>query len=274
MRHFLLAFLLCTCGSALFGQQNLPVVQDVLHLRSGGEVRGQILELKFGDVVLILTPKGETKTFKWNEVKRVGYREFVGARPKTPTAPEEDTEATPMPFQRPTRAWFHRVHAHGLLGREALQNDFSPEENIYGLGISAYHLRALGKLNLGVGIDYANMHFSREERTIGLLGTAELNLPVSASKNWGFNARLNAGPTLPLIRAASGQVIESRKLSMLVEPSLGINFSTDGNPYSTLSINLGYRFLDAGFTVTTATLDLVERTINYRRVMLGAGYTF
>jgi hypothetical protein len=87
-----------TVASAAYAQQPQQQPIDTVELRSGGVVRGTIVELLPGDHVTIQLPSG-LKTFPWGEVSRV---ERAGAQPQGPvyTAPPGTTPA-PEPLVQP-----------------------------------------------------------------------------------------------------------------------------------------------------------------------------
>lgn len=79
-----------------------PTLDDV-HLRNGGLVRGQVLEIRPGDHVTLRVEGGATKTIPWAEVDRV----IVSSAAAPPTPPAAaPAPATPPPMVGP-RA---RVH--------------------------------------------------------------------------------------------------------------------------------------------------------------------
>jgi len=86
--------------------------------------------------------------------------------------------------------------------------------------------------------------------------------------------RFQGGITFPFGGLNSDDEVSARRLTPLYHPSFGLEFGPPAGGWGTLVIDVGYRFLNSRFDLTTATLDVVQRSIVYRRLVIRGGYRF
>lgn len=283
MRILLLTFCLVILLCPLAAQNSKSALVDVLFLKSGDEIDGTILEYKFQQRVVILNQTGEIKEVQWQDVRRVGYD--VDRNALRDIAEDQTVEDLPDPatLKIPNRKIQHHLSSGLLFGVEELPfgNDiifidpFLPSSvNIIGVGLNYFAIKSTGNFRYGAGADVAVMTYARRENTVSGLLLAEYAFPLGSKEKVAVYGRLIGGPALPFGSSTGSSEITARSIGFLYNPSIGFELRSRGHDYNNLFLDFGYRFLDSKFTITTATLDVLERNINYRRVTVRAGYRF
>ncbi len=274
MRQSIFLFLLLFTFS-LSAQQLAKEYIDVVYFVGGGSYEGTILEYKYGDKVVFVNEVGDLKEFDWVDIKRVNFRLDKNRLKELPIPKGPNGQQEITPFEEmdkafvPSRKTRHQLTGAISLGRNG-NSRFGPTTTIG--GSFGYHLiRQVSFLNVGLGVDVSLMSQTRGEN-VGA-GTLQLEVPIGKKKLRPF-FRFETGPTYPFGSLSTEDEVSDRKITVLYHPSIGVEFAPPKDGWGSLVFDLGYRFLDSRFTVTTFTLDVVERNIQYRRLLLRGGIRF
>lgn len=247
---------------------------DVVSLKGGKEVSGTVIEYTFNGRVVIVQEDGTIKEIDGDEIRRVNfrldkYRLQSIKRETLQQMDEEEGEAEKVFI--PTRKRQHQVTGAINVG-QTLVSRFG-NSTTFG-GSFAYHLVQQVKfLKIGLGTDISLMSASRNENVAAITSFAELALSFNSSRLRPL-FRFEVGPSLPFGNSGSDNEIIQRNVSFLFHPSVGLDIPPRKGQWGGLVFDLGYRFLDSRFTVQTANLDELERTVNYRRLVFRGGLRF
>jgi len=253
---------------------------DGIRLRNGGLVEGTILEYTYGEAVVMVTEAGETKSFEWEEVLRVNFRidksrlvasSAIPPAKKVVVVKEEKKEIVPT-RQLPRRKFLHQVSANIGLSTSG-QSRFGGNATTIGGGFGYHLVRPVGKFNVGIGVDANIMSYARLENIVATTAMAEYYLRRKGKRSRPF-FRMEIGPSIPFGSPDDNINITERKLSILYHPSLGVEFAAPEGKWGALVLDVGYRFLDSRFLITTETLDVIQRNIQYRRLVLRGAIRF
>ena len=277
MRRFLPLILLAFLSTSLFAQTRANSYIDVVFRFDGEPIEGIILSYEYGKRVVLEKGDGSVKEIPWKEVKRVNFRYDRTRKPaiRINEAEESETiaEAEESALPVPERKFRHQVTTALTFGRTInTQNGFSQPITTLG-GSVAYHLlRDFSFFTTGAGLDVSLMNHQRRENVLALTGLLEV--PVGRGR-WRPFARLEAGPSLLFGGdTQTGEEITSRSLSILYHPALGVEITPRNKGWGKLTLDIGYRFLNSRFELTTSTLDVVERNVRYRKFTLRGGMRF
>lgn len=265
----LLTFLLF--GFFLSAQERAGTVIDAVQLRDGQVLEGTVLEYNYGRDVVVVMDDGTIRRVAWEEVKRVNFRinkkrdqERVEAEA---AASENADDETPLPSRR----YWHLVSTNLSFG--ATQDRFGGNATTLGGGVSYHLIRPLGRFLVGAGIDANLMSYRRAENVVAATGLVDFPVNANAKKIRLF-LRMEAGPSLPFGTTDESEEITERIITVLYHPAIGLEFMPHKKRWGSLTVDVGYRFLNSRFTITTNTLDVVERNVQYRRLMLRGGIRF
>jgi len=273
---FLSLCFLLTAG--LFAQPRGGEYIDRLFLKNGRELRGTIIEYTYEERIAIVLSDGEVRELEWDEVRRVNFKldkdrlNEVTSPSRQPGAEQESAAgAEALPSFKPTRSYRHQLTGAFNLGNSGSNFGFST--TTVG-GSFAYHVvRQAGPVLVGLGADLSLMSSSRNENVLALTGLGEYALGREGKKVRPY-LRFEAGPALPFSgNIDDGEVIK-RNINILLHPSVGLLFGPGENNWTSLFADFGYRFLDSRFTVLTPSLDELERTVSYRRLVFRGGLRF
>ncbi|MBC6994662.1 hypothetical protein QWY85_07695 [Neolewinella lacunae] len=271
MRCITLLPLLLILFLPLAAQNRAEGYLDVIHLREGEPLEGTILEYVFQDRVVLVTAGGSVKTVPWADILRVNFRMDKDYVPTVETT-AVGTQDRPGEII-PRRSFLHQVGG-GLSFGSNTANRFGFSEVLTTIGGNVnYHLvkRVGQRYVLGAGLDAGLMSFERAENVMALTALGEVHLNQRRAQPF---IRLEVGPSLPFGGSASGPEISSRQISLLYHAALGLEFKSTPDGWGSLVFDLGYRFLNSSFILTTDTLDVIERNIQYRRLMLRGAIRF
>lgn len=273
MRHFLFLLFLSLSFSAT-AQLRASEYIDVIFLKGGGELVGTIVEYQHGKVVSLVQENGTLRKIGWNDVRRVNFK-LDKRRARNLSQGLEATggeeEAVAETVFIPSRKWQHQVTGSINLGRSG--SDFGFGVTTFGGGFAYHAVKNVSFLKIGAGLDLSLMSDSRDENTIST--TLFVESPLGFRKKHLYPIiRLEAGPSLPFGSAGAGNEIIKRRLSFLFHPSVGIAINPRKGQWGSLVFDVGYRFLDSRFTILTASLDELQRTVNYRRLVFRGGIRF
>lgn len=258
---------------------------DVVYLYGGDQKTGTVITYEHGKRVVLVTEGGETLDLKWDEVKRVNFRRDDGYTPdpdriaarriaREVVVPEVEPETDTAPTRpRPTRKILHQVT--GALGFGVVTpGNGGGGFRVPAIGANvAYHvMRPVGPVNVGLGLDVGFLNHARQENVLAL--TAQVEYALLPDKRFKPVARLEVGPTWPFGGGAVGEELSDRKLTPLLHPSIGFDVAAKDGRWGSLFFDVGYRFLSSSFTITTETLDVIQRRVNYRRLVLRGGLRF
>jgi hypothetical protein len=270
--------ILFAVSGLLLGQAPASQFIDVVHLHGKDAVTGTVITYEYGIRVVVVQDNGTTLDLGWDEVKRVNFRldkareaEVAAAQPFT-VAPEAITEeAAPRKLKR---KFLHQFSASMSFGATQADNgDFGFRFRRVTIGGgAAYHLvRSFKNINVGVGADISLMNHQQQEKVLSATGQFEYQF--GNGKNRPF-VRFEAGMTYPFGAGRRGGEVTERTISPLIHPSVGFEFGGTTGQLQRLFIDLGYRFLTNRFTITDANLDVIQRKVNYQRLVLRAGVRF
>lgn len=265
----------------LFGQAPASQYIDIVHLHGKDAVSGTIITYEYGVRVVVVQDNGTTLDFNWDEVKRVNFRldkereaDMVATQQSTETEPESVPEENAPRRARPAKKFMHQISGGISFGANQVDNVdfFFPSRRITVGGSAAYHLvRTFGKVNVGLGLDLSLMNHQLQEKVFSATGQFEY---LFGRRNMRPFLRLEAGMTYPFGAGNRDGEVTERTISPLVHPSFGVEFGGSSGPPQRLFVDLGYRFLTNRFTITDANLDVIQRKVNYQRLVLRAGIRF
>ena len=258
----------------MHAQKNPNSYIDIVQLTSGRDAKGKILEYVHGEKVVLLAIDGDLEEFEWRRIKRIRFKvDSYYDRKGDKTNNHRPSEVI-VAEETPQRNWFHDVTVGGLFGVQPTRFGGSGNDRIMGYGISYAHIRRYKRLRYGAGVDYAVYHYRRGETSLALTAVGELPFLAGGNPKVAPYLRLAAGPAVPTGVPNSDDNITGRSIGIMVHPTAGIEFKTSRNDFNNLFIDLGYRFLNSQFTVTTSTLDVLERNVDYSRFSFRVGYRF
>lgn len=274
MKFLLLLLCVFLTAARLSGQEG-PTPEAVIEVKRGEVLRGKLLGYRYGATISLLTPEGEMLQIPWRKVRGVTFRspEYAGAPSPTPraTAPAAPVVALINP---PSRRWRHGIVTWIGLASSP-EPDFNngnffrgPEEEV-SMGLGYQFTRQYRQLAWGVSPAYEVMNAARGERLASLTGLVEYRLGKGRIQPV---ARLRAGISLPL--GATEVEVTSRRMSPVYHPSVGIQLAPVPGRWSTLTLDLGYRFTYLETTTINQNLEVVERKAEYRRLTLTLGTNF
>lgn len=249
---------------------------DVVYPYDQDAVSGTVITYEYGVRVVIVQENGITKDFDWAEVKRVNFqldknRETALAQPAEKE--EEVDPTTAMETRRPNRKFRHQLT--GSLNFGSQVQDFGQffvnNSPVLGIGVGYHLIKPLGRLNVGAGLDLSLMSHQLQEKV--LAGTVQVDYPFGRGRLRPF-VRIEGGMTYPFGAGAGSGSVTERSISPLYHPSVGVEIGRESGPWNRLVVDLGYRFLTNRFTITDANLDVIERRVEYRRLVLRAGIRF
>lgn len=273
MRFFLsFTILLCLCLS-VSAQTRAGEYIDVVFFFQGDPVEGTILAYEYGEKLVIVKEDGTVKEFPWEEVKRVNFRydkRLVKeiAEDRVAEEPTEDEYVLPTP----ERKFRHQVTSALSFGRTTNNDNGFPFSSTAIGGGFAYHLlRDVSAFTFGAGLDVNLMNHQRQENV--LAATALVEVPVGKGR-WRPFARFETGPSFPFGTGEEGENITARSITILYHPAVGVEITPRNGGWGKLTLDVGYRFLNSRFSITTSNLDVIERNVNYRRLTLRGGMRF
>ncbi|MEM9524973.1 MAG: hypothetical protein AAGA31_00120 [Bacteroidota bacterium] len=266
---FLFASLLLSC--VLMAQQRAGTVIDAVHLRDGKIIEGTILEYNYGRDVVVVMDNGNIRRVEWEDIKRVNFR--IDKRRNAAPVPQEEVELDSPEEEEPLpeRSYWHMVSTNLAFG--ATSGRFGSNATTIGGGVSYHLIRPFGNFLVGVGVDANLMSYRRAENVVAATGLIDFPINYKA-KNVRIFLRFEAGPSLPFGTTDESEDITQRMVTFLYHPALGLEFLPRKKPWGSMTVDLGYRFLNSRFTITTNTLDVVERNVQYRRLVLRGGIKF
>ena len=270
---FLLVF--CLLLTATHAQPVAPEYVDVIQMRGGRDLFGSVLSYTHGKRVTIVQQDGTLKEVDWADIKRVSFQidRVRLAAIRREAAGQLSTEETPDATEIvPQRRYVHQVTGAVHLGR-SVNSRFGFANTSIG-GAMAYHLtRRFGQFRAGAGADLSLMSQTRGENVFALTTFGEYQL-FFGGRHLRPIFRFEAGPGLPFGNRREGDEITNRRVGLLIHPSVGVEIQPRENQWGGLFFDLGYRFLNTRFTVVSANLDELERTVNYRRLVFRGGLRF
>ena len=277
MRHLFILTLLLLFTVSASAQTRANKYVDVVFLYKGDPVEGNILSYEYNEKVIIVREDGTVKELPWDEVKRVNFR-YDKRRPaavRTDKIAEEvviEEEEEEYVLPTPKRAFRHQVTSAISFGRTTNTDfGFPRAATAIGGGVAYHLLRDVSFLTLGAGLDLNLMNHQRRESVMAATVLAEV--PVGKGR-WRTFFRMETGPSFPFGGDDSGEEITSRSVTFLYHPAVGVEITPRNGGWGKMTLDLGYRFLNSRFDLTTASLDVVERNVNYRRLTLRGGMRF
>lgn len=270
--------LLFAISGFLVGQAPASHYVDVVHLHGKDAVSGTVITYDYGVRVVLVQDNGNTLDFNWDDVKRVNFR--LDKEREAEILANRSVEDEPASFQEEVpirtslkRKFMHQISAGVSFG--AIQDngnfDFNRRRITIG-GAAAYHLMLnFNRLNIGLGLDMSLMNHQLQEKVLSATGQVEYLFGNASTRPF---VRFEAGMTYPFGAGSRDGEVTERTISPLVHPSVGLEFGGDKGPLQRLFIDLGYRFLTNSFTITDANLDVIQRKVNYQRLVLRGGVRF
>ncbi|NJC25058.1 hypothetical protein [Neolewinella antarctica] len=269
MRATLLYFFVFWLSIGVLPAQSSELsIVDVVQLRSGEKIRGQLAAPVFGRTLIVAAwepTEGDLKRINVEQERATDSTDLPTLALTTP----------PPTYTEPGRTWLHHFSFGGLFGVEAASNFGEPTSSrIVGLGANYTLVKSFGALRAGGGVDYALLNYERGEISVAVTGLIEYVINRGDARKVNYYVRLLAGPSLPVGSPGVDQEITSRDVGLVLNPSVGVEFRSGGNDHKNIFLDVGYRFLDAQFTLTTANQVVRERSVAYRRLSFRSGFRF
>lgn len=259
--RYLLFLLLCLTGLVAAGQQASDYLA-VVRVRGGTDREGNIVSYTYGKSVGIRDVEGTVTEIPWARIKTVEYR-------------KQEKTAAGGSRSEPTRKWRHQITTTLDLARENQFFNFgggfieSSRTTNLGLGVNYHLLRQSGHWSYGIGPGYNILTARRDESALTLTGLVDYAL---GNRRLRPTLRVEGGYALPI--GNGSQSISKRRGGVLLFPSIGMELRPPSGRWGGLQLQLGYRFTEVGFTLLTPNLEIVDRRINYRRLVLSVGSRF
>lgn len=275
MRLFLTTLVICLASLSASAQTRAGQYIDVVYLHKGDPIEGTILSYEYDKQIVIVKEDGAVKELPWKEVKRVNFRldrsraSEARGQEVVEELVEEEEEENVLPT--PVRKFRHQVTSTLSLGNTSNNSDFGGSSVAIGGGVAYHLLRDISFLTVGAGLDVNLMNHQRRENVVA--ATVIVEVPIGNGRFRPF-VRMETGPALPFGGDASGEEITSRKITPLYHPAIGVEITPRNGGWGKMTVDLGYRFLNSRFELTTVNLDVVERNVNYRRLTLRGGMRF
>ena len=238
----------------------------IILMADGQTVPAVLLKYEFGDSVVVRLADGSRVNYPWKQIRRIRMdrRAMVvrSERPERPAPP-------PPPPPRAPRKTYHELAGFVPAGLIRTSDRFfggDRESVSFGMGGSYHFGYAFGRLGVAAGIDYGVYSRARNEH----LGS------VTARADYHFGDRR----VTPFLRAEAGVStlignlggnITDRSIDPLFHPAIGLALSTDRSP-DRLRLDLGYRFVSTSFRLETNNLEVIEREVSYRRLVIRLGF--
>ncbi|WP_020568031.1 hypothetical protein [Neolewinella persica] len=271
--------ILFAVSGLLFGQAPANHYIDVVHLHGKDAVSGTVITYNYGSRVILVQDNGTILDFEWDEVKRVNFRldkdreEEIAATQSTSMKPDVLPEEE-APRRQLKRKFMHQFSTSMSFGATQIDNGnfgFRFRRITIGGGAAYHFLRSFNKVNVGLGVDLSLMNHQLQEKVLSATGQVEYLFGNGKRRPF---VRLEAGMTYPFGAGSRDGEVTERAIAPLVHPSVGLEFGGENGPLQRLFIDLGYRFLTNTFTITDANLDVIQRKVNYQRLVLRAGVRF
>ncbi len=268
MKPFLLSTLLFLTAY-LTGQVTTSFL-DIVELKKGEDQRGTLIGYRYGEMVTLVAEDGDIVEIPWKDVRRVSFRSIREAK-QAPEIQDIDSSAVSA---LPDRKWRHTITTWVGISVTSSDTDFSNNgfggrEHFVGTGVGYHFLRQFGPLAVGLGPDFEVMNGERKERLASLTALVEYR--------WGKRrlqpaVRFRGGASIPIGHPDLN--VETRQVSPVFHPSVGIHLAPVRGHWSALVLDLGYRFSQLDVTVVNQNLEVVDRKIQYRRFTLSLGTNF
>lgn len=263
----------------LSAQQPAAQYIDVVHLYEGDAVAGTIITYQYGERIILVQENGNTRELAWDEVKRVNFRldkeRAAALDQESPDAAIVEPVTKEENRRTPTRKFYHQLAGSASFGTQSNPNFddffFRNSRSVITGGLAYHVIKPINKFSIGAGVDLSLMNHRLQEKV--LAGTLQADYRFGNGRLQPL-IRLEGGITYPFGAGADGGEVTERSLSPMYHPSLGVLIGRNSGPWNKLVIDLGYRFLTNKFTLTDANLDVIERRVEYRRLILRAGIRF
>ncbi len=272
MRLLLSTALFLLFALSLSAQPKSDRYIDVVYRHNAPPLEGTVISYEYNQRVVLVLRDGAVKELPWEEVKRVNFKydkRYSFSRSEEVT--EVVTEQEPV-LPAPNRMFRHQVTSSLNFGRVTNNsNGFFRSSTAIGAGLAYHLLYDLSRVTIGAGLDVNLMNHQRQENVIAT--TLLVDLPIGKGR-WRPFARMESGPTFPFGSGNADENITNRSLTLLYHPALGVEITPRNGSWGKMTIDIGYRFLNSRFELTTASLDVVERNVNYRRLTFRGGMRF
>lgn len=269
MRLFHTIVVLLFASLIVSAQTRADQYTDVVYLNAGASVEGTILAYEYDVRVVIVREDGAVEEFPWEEIKRVNFQLDRNRTPET-SGQEAAAEEPETVLPAPARKFRHQVTSALTFGNTTV-SDFGRPGTALGGGLAYHLLRNVSFLTVGAGLDVNVMNHQRRENV--LAATVLVEVPIGKGRLRPF-VRMEAGPTFPFGGGIASGEITSRKVTPLYHPAVGVEIAPRNGGWGKMTVDLGYRFLNSQFVIVTENLDVVERDVNYRRLVFRGGMRF
>jgi hypothetical protein len=270
MRLFQTFLILFIASLTVVAQTRAGQYVDVVFLHKGKPIEGTVLSYEYNERVVLVKEDGEVQEIPWVDLKRVNFRLDRNQPLEITEDVVEDVVEDEKVIPAPARKFRHQLSSSLTLGNTT-NSAFSRTATALGGGFAYHLIRDVSFLTVGAGVDVNLMNHERRENVLAATVIAEL--PIGNGRIRPF-VRLEAGPTFPFGGRPSSEEITSRKVTPLYHPAIGIEITPRNGEWGQMTIDLGYRFLNSQFELTTESLDVVERNVNYRRLTFRGGMRF
>lgn len=268
-----------TASAPLTAQYTLDAYRDVVHVLGEKPRTGRITRYEYGERVVLELKNGGRLSWPWERIKRVTFRhEATGVNPR-PAGQREPTDGpvdeegfviVPAPDRRLRHELLFGINVGQPQNVDISGFFFSQRRNSFGINASYAALLPIDNFVIGGGVDYTVLDFDGEDAALALIGSAEYGFGRGRTR---LLLRFQGGLAYPI--GSNGQaLVEERDLSPLLQPTIGVSFSNPRRPAMNLYLDLGYRFVRTVRRATAFTLDVVEVTNSYQRLLLRGGVRF
>jgi hypothetical protein len=259
MRLFLLFFaLFCLKSAQIFAQTEKPIeVETIVHLKNGVVIRGQMIEWKQGDHLVIKTRDSLELQFSESQIDRIKQKRYGG--------PEAVVNHS---YQFRETGWYNATNFGFILNNK---NDDGQQLPSFMLSnATGWQVNRL----LGIGAGIAVDHYGQEQLLYFVPIFIDLRTYLSTQKRSPyFNLMIGKGIPVEnkMDELQSNSTIIEKKGGTFFSPNLG--FRLGANPTSNWTLDFGMRLQKVSYSEGSFGFRL-NRDLLFRRYTIRAGLIF
>ena len=232
---FIIFFGLIFPPSNTFAQSQ---TEDVIYLKNGGILRGEILEIKYDSTVKIETAGRNVFVVKMNDVDKITKEEI------------------------PVNRYYKMSGFINTSGIELLSGNDENTPNFYTM--NGYQFTP--RFAAGIGVGYIPYRDPLDLLPVYL----QLNFHLMEANSAPF-LFMKTGYNFS-IASENIHLIENHSGGWMINPGMGIQFNTPSG--FRWQINIGYSVNNASFEEEEFNGTTIENDLSYRRVAFGIGFSF
>ncbi|MFC2152076.1 hypothetical protein ACFLSE_06065 [Bacteroidota bacterium] len=233
-------------------------MQDVLYLKNGSVIHGEITEIKVNESITIKNNCGDTWVINQSDIERVT---------KEPVVKSVVVRDSLDKISYKRKGFYSNINVGFLFGGN-LDTPFPPLSVMY---VSGYQFDWGLAVGAGLGLELLNEAYmpavadfrytfrnSRVSHFIYLQGGYALSLETPDPYDYDYYTYYDSN-----LKSKGGFIINP-----------GIGFKINFNERNAFSFGIGYKYMQIYHTYNEYNGQEIDRTIKYNRITLGFGYHF